>query len=397
MRSSAGASCATIRRRCARWSVAESGAAADVIITTGGTGITARDSTYEAHRGASRQATRRIRRAFPDAELRRDRRRRDAEPRDRGLDRLDGHLLAAGIGACRAAGDDQTDPPRGRPRRAGAETMTDRCRSRSARPFHSTRRARSSSTRRSRSNGPSASRSARRTAACSRDAAISTVDVPPFDRAAMDGYAVIAEDTFGASSFEPKTLRCIETVFTGQVARERVSRGTCIEIATGAPTARGRRRGGDGRGNREGRRERRPRAHAGLSAAARRAPRRRHHGRPDALLAPATCSTRAGSAPSRRWASSTSRSSRRPRVAILSTGNEIVEPGQPLGPGQLYDINQFTLASIIGAHGGVAVVHPTVADSLPALTRSGRRRGRRRHAGLLGRQLGRRARSRSST
>ncbi len=58
----------------------------------------------------------------------------------------------------------------------------------------------------------------------------------------------------------------------------------------------------------------------------------------------------------------------RPRVAILSTGNEIVNPGQPLGPGQLYDINQFTLASIIGAHGGTAVVYPTVADTLPALT-----------------------------
>jgi molybdopterin molybdotransferase len=57
----------------------------------------------------------------------------------------------------------------------------------------------------------------------------------------------------------------------------------------------------------------------------------------------------------------------RPRVAILSTGNEVVEPGQPLAPGQIYDINQFTLSSIIGAHGGVAVVYPTAGDSLDAL------------------------------
>jgi molybdopterin molybdotransferase len=56
--------------------------------------------------------------------------------------------------------------------------------------------------------------------------AISAFDVPPFDRAAMDGYAVIAEDTFGASTFDPKTLRCIESVFTGQLPRERVSRGS---------------------------------------------------------------------------------------------------------------------------------------------------------------------------
>src|SRR5688572_28376262 len=40
--------------------------------------------------------------------------------------------------------------------------------------------------------------------------AISTLDVPPFDRAAMDGYAVVAEDTFGAGRYDPKVLRTIE-------------------------------------------------------------------------------------------------------------------------------------------------------------------------------------------
>ena len=41
-------------------------------------------------------------------------------------------------------------------------------------------------------------------------------DVPPFARAGMDGYAVIAEDTFGASRFEPKTLRVVEKIYTGE-------------------------------------------------------------------------------------------------------------------------------------------------------------------------------------
>ncbi len=58
----------------------------------------------------------------------------------------------------------------------------------------------------------------------------------------------------------------------------------------------------------------------------------------------------------------------KPRVAILSTGNEIVDPGQPLGPGQIYDINQFTLSAVIAAHGGVAVAGRTAPDSLPELT-----------------------------
>jgi molybdenum cofactor synthesis domain-containing protein len=58
---------------------------------------------------------------------------------------------------------------------------------------------------------------------------------------------------------------------------------------------------------------------------------------------------------------------RRPRVAILSTGNEIVEPGQPLAPGQIYDINRFTLSAIIARHGGVPVPQPIAADTVQAL------------------------------
>jgi molybdopterin molybdotransferase len=57
----------------------------------------------------------------------------------------------------------------------------------------------------------------------------------------------------------------------------------------------------------------------------------------------------------------------KPTVAILSTGNEIIEPGQPLGPGQIYDINRFTLGAVVEEHGGVGVRHPTAADTLDAL------------------------------
>ncbi len=198
-------------------------------------------------------------------------------------------------------------------------------------------------------------------------AAVSPVDVPPFDRAAMDGYAVIAADTFGASSFEPKTLDCIDTVFTGQVARAHVTRGTCIEIATGAPLP----DGADAvvmveETEKGTAREVRvltpvyPRQHVGRRGADITAG--------QSLFSPGDVLT-----PSRIGALAAMGLTEvdvfaRPRVAILSTGNEIVDPGQPLAPGQLYDINQFTLASIIGAHGGIAVVRPTVADSLEALT-----------------------------
>jgi molybdenum cofactor synthesis domain-containing protein len=60
----------------------------------------------------------------------------------------------------------------------------------------------------------------------------------------------------------------------------------------------------------------------------------------------------------------------RPRVAVLSTGNEVVEPGHPLGRGQIYDINRFTVAAIVEQHGGVALPYPAVADTLDALSRT---------------------------
>jgi molybdopterin biosynthesis enzyme len=50
---------------------------------------------------------------------------------------------------------------------------------------------------------------------------LSARDVPPFARAGMDGFAVRAEDTFGASRYEPRTLRIIDKVYTGQVPPSR--------------------------------------------------------------------------------------------------------------------------------------------------------------------------------
>ena len=198
-------------------------------------------------------------------------------------------------------------------------------------------------------------------------AELSAVDVPPFDRAAMDGYAVIAADTFGASSFEPKTLSCIATVFTGQVARERISRGTCIQIATGAPLPDG--------ADAVVMVEETEKGSGGEVRVLTPVYPRQNVGRRGADISAGQSLFSAGEllTPSRIGALAAIGQTSvdvfaRPRVAILSTGNEIVAPGQPLAPGQLYDINQFTLASIIAAHGGVPIVYPTVEDSLQALT-----------------------------
>jgi molybdenum cofactor synthesis domain-containing protein len=197
--------------------------------------------------------------------------------------------------------------------------------------------------------------------------AISRVDVPPFDRAAMDGYAVVAEDTFGAGPYEPRLLRLVETIYTGQVPTRAISRGDCAEIATGAPMP----DGADAvvmveETDKAGSDTIRimtpvyPRQNVGRRAA--------DISMGQTLLSPGDVLN-----PSRVGALAATGVDEvevyaRPRIAILSTGNEIVDPGRPLQPGQIYDINQFTLSSIIGLHGGIAVVHPTAPDNLAELS-----------------------------
>ena len=65
------------------------------------------------------------------------------------------------------------------------------------------------------------------------------MEVPPFARSAMDGYAVVAADTHGATRYTPTRLRIVDRIYTGQVSRQRIGPGTCAEIATGAPMPEG--------------------------------------------------------------------------------------------------------------------------------------------------------------
>jgi molybdopterin molybdotransferase len=196
--------------------------------------------------------------------------------------------------------------------------------------------------------------------------AVSALDVPPFDRAAMDGYAVIAEDTFGAGRYEPKSLRCVDTIYTGQVPSRGITHGECIEIATGAPMPAGAdavvmveetERAADGEIHVHT--PVYPWQHVGRRAA--------DIAAGQSLLSPGDLLN-----PSRIGALAATGITdvdvfAQPRIAILSTGNEVVQPGQPLAPGQIYDVNRFTLSAVIQAHGGAPIVLPTAPDTLDEL------------------------------
>src|SRR4026208_1568073 len=69
---------------------------------------------------------------------------------------------------------------------------------------------------------------------------LSPVDVPSFDRSNVDGFAVVAEDTFGASEEVPRLVRLgDETLHTAVVPKTAIGRGFAVQIATGGMIPRG--------------------------------------------------------------------------------------------------------------------------------------------------------------
>jgi molybdopterin molybdotransferase len=201
---------------------------------------------------------------------------------------------------------------------------------------------------------------------------ISPIDVPPFDRAAMDGYAVTAGDTFGASRDNPKILHLIHTSYSGDAPARPIAAGECVEIATGAPLPSGADAVVMVEETEKHTEEVRiftpvyPGQHVGRRAT--------DISKGQTVVAAGTTLNAGRIGALAAIGTTTIEVFERPLVAILSTGNEIIEPGHPLGPGQIYNINRFTLTSIIETHGGTvsagATIPDTLADLVDAIRRS---------------------------
>lgn len=177
------------------------------------------------------------------------------------------------------------------------------------------------------------------------------VDVPGFDRSNMDGFAVHASDTFGASEEEPRRLRLnAETIPTGVAPQLEVAPGTATPIATGGMLP----RGADAvvpveHTDLDGAEliVRRPRVPGGAVAFA-----GTDMGMGETVLFAGTrlSSRETGvlAAIGRERVSVVGR----PRVAILSTGDEIVQPGEAMRPGLVFDSNGRILADAVRELGG---------------------------------------------
>jgi len=198
--------------------------------------------------------------------------------------------------------------------------------------------------------------------------ATASLDIPPFNRSTVDGYAVKAKDTFGAEENKPIKLKVYGTVNVGEPTEIVVKEGLAAEIVTGAPIPEGAdavvmfedtERKDDYLYvyNAVTKDENVMKAGADIEKGdtilhARQVLGSREIG---ALAAVGLAKTKVFKIP---------------QIAVLSTGPEITEPGKKLLPGKIYDINAYSLSVAVRESGGKPVYLGVFPDNLVDLTKA---------------------------
>lgn len=197
---------------------------------------------------------------------------------------------------------------------------------------------------------------------------VSSLNVPGFDRAMLDGYAIRAEDTFWADEDNPVELRVVGGASAGHPFPGEVGEGEAVEIATGAPMPRGTNavikeeltlRKGD--------------TVLILKAAS---PGENVQGAGSDVRAGETLLYRGTVLSPRELGILAAVGLRevsvlaKPRVGIFSTGDELVEPGEELGYGRIYDVNSSTLISSVMEDGGDPLFLGILPDDYESIKRA---------------------------
>ncbi|UCE36408.1 MAG: molybdenum cofactor biosynthesis protein [Thermoplasmata archaeon] len=189
--------------------------------------------------------------------------------------------------------------------------------------------------------------------------------VPPFDRAAMDGYAVLASDTFGSGRFDPKVLKLVGSVHAGEVLNVEVNQGQCVEIATGAKIP----KGADSvvmiedteRENHEVKVFKPVYPQANMSLSGSDISEGEMVLNENEVLGPGKIGvlTSLGLEYVKVY--------EKPKVAIIPTGNEVAEVGDDLKDGQVFNSNSYALSAIAKENGAIPMRMGIVEDTQDSL------------------------------
>ncbi|MFQ5873097.1 MAG: gephyrin-like molybdotransferase Glp [Dehalococcoidia bacterium] len=204
---------------------------------------------------------------------------------------------------------------------------------------------------------------------------VSSINIPPLDNTAMDGYAVRWEDIRNASQSSPISLKVVEELPAGRIARKAVTKGTAIRIMTGAPLP----EGSDTIVPFEETDEEAQRKSGGIGGVSRinilKAVRQGGNirrasedvAKGDTILKAGTVLRSAEIGVLASLGHPTAQVTRRPVVSVLATGDELVDVGEPLSPGKIYNSNNFSVASLVLRYGGVPKVLGIARDNLESL------------------------------
>ncbi|SCG84886.1 molybdopterin-binding protein [Methanobacterium congolense] len=200
-----------------------------------------------------------------------------------------------------------------------------------------------------------------------------TINLPPFSRASMDGYAVKSENTFKASEDKPISLKLLEAVGAGDVPVKRIENGTCTEVSTGAPIP----EGADGVVMVESTEKTDVTTdedvtneiliYESIAMGQNIASEGSDVKKGELLLKKGTSLTpdkigvlsAIGQVEVPVYA--------KPKVAVISTGNEVVVPGQDLDYGKIYDINSRTISDAVKTCGCMPIHSEIVKDDYNTL------------------------------
>ncbi|MCH7969991.1 MAG: molybdopterin molybdotransferase MoeA [Chloroflexi bacterium] len=202
---------------------------------------------------------------------------------------------------------------------------------------------------------------------------VASFDIPPLANSAMDGYAVIAADTAGATSGAPVELPVVGVIAAGQLPERPLTSGTVIRIMTGAPVPENSDAVVPFEDTDELERQKSGRSASAISINVEALPGNNIRDAGEDVKAGTVVFgegvvLRAGQiGVIASLGRATIRAIRRPVVAIVSTGDELLEPGEEHQEGKIYNSNAYGVAAMVTRYGGVPKIMGIARDTVESL------------------------------